>query len=114
MIMVKNIKSYMPLSETAFYILLSLNKPRHGYGIIKYVEQLTGGRITLGSGTIYTTLGKMSKAKFITVFQDRERKTIYELTSEGKELLRLEIERIKTVYKDTLYQERLFNEENKI
>jgi DNA-binding PadR family transcriptional regulator len=112
--MAKSIESYTPLSETAYYILLSLNEPRHGYGIIKYVEQLTNGRIVLGSGTIYTTLGKMSKARFITVFQDKERKTIYELTSEGKELLRRERARIKMMYRDTLYQEGLFNEESEI
>jgi DNA-binding PadR family transcriptional regulator len=112
--MAKSIESYTPLSETAYYILLSLNQPRHGYGIIKYVEQLTNGRIVLGSGTIYTTLGKMSKARFITVFQDKERKTIYELTSEGKELLRRERARIKMIYRDTLYQEGLFNEKREI
>lgn len=112
--MAKSIESYTPLSETAYYILLSLNEPRHGYGIIKYVEKLTNGRIVLGSGTIYTTLGKMSKARFIAVFQDKERKTIYELTSEGKELLRLERARIKMMYRDTLYQEGLFNEESEI
>ena len=65
--MAKSIESYLPLSETALYILMSLNVPRHGYGIIKYVEHLTKGRIKLGSGTVYTTLGKMSKTKFIAV-----------------------------------------------
>ena len=69
--MAKKIEAYTPLSETAYYILLSLNEPRHGYGIIKYVEELTNQRIILGSGTVYTTLGKMSKNNFIEVFQDR-------------------------------------------
>ncbi len=112
--MAKSIESFIPLSETAYYILLSLNVPRHGYGIIKYVEKLTEGRIKLGSGTVYTTLGKMSKARFISVFQDRDRKTIYELTKDGSTLLNKEINRMKIVYKDTLYQEGLFNEQNKI
>ncbi len=109
--MAKSIESLIPLSETAYYILLSLNVPRHGYGIIKYVEKLTGSRIKLGSGTVYTTLGKMSKVKVISVYQDRDRKTVYELTVEGSKLLELEINRIKIVYKDTLYQEGLFNEQ---
>lgn len=108
--MAKSIESLRPLSETAYYILLSLNEPRHGYGIIKYVEKLTNNRIKLGSGTVYTTLGKMSKAKVISVFQDKDRKTVYELTIEGKKMLELEINRMKIVYKDTLYQEGLFNE----
>ena len=37
----KLIKKYVPMTETAFYILLSLTEPRHGYGIIKRVEELT-------------------------------------------------------------------------
>jgi len=100
----------MPMTETAYYILLSLSEPRHGYGIIKYVEELTKGRITLGSGTVYGTLGKMSKDNIISVFEDQYRKTIYEITKLGKELLHLEIERIKNVYDNTLTQEVFFNE----
>ena len=103
----------MPLSETAYYILLSMNEPRHGYGIIKYVEKLTNGRIILGSGTIYTTLGKMKRDKFIEVFQDKDRKTIYEITEEGKTLLDLEMKRIKKVYQDTVIQAVFFNEKTK-
>lgn len=108
----KKFNSWIPLSETAYYIFISLNIPRHGYGIIKYVEELTEGRIILGSGTIYTTLGKMKKANLITVFQDEERKTVYTLTSKGKELLFLEIERIKKMYENTLKQEGLFYEKD--
>ncbi len=110
--MAKSIESYIPLSETAYYILLSLTEPRHGYGIIKYVESLTKGRIKLGSGTVYTTLGKMTKAHFIEIFQDKDRKTVYVLTDTGKKLISLEIDRIKIMYSDTLHQEGIFNEKN--
>lgn len=105
----KIITSYLPMTETAYYILISLNEPRHGYGIIKYVEQLTKGRIILGSGTIYTTLGKMKKDKIISVYEDKDRKTVYEITDNGRKLLSLEIERVKIMYNDTLTQEGLFN-----
>jgi len=108
----KIFQSWIPLSETAYYIFLSLNEPRHGYGIIKYVDELTNGRMVLGSGTIYTTLGKMHKAKLISVFQDGDRKTVYSLTQLGKKLLFLEIERIKKIFEDTLFQERLLKDEN--
>ncbi len=101
----KQLKGWIPLSETAYYILLSLSEPRHGYGIIKYVESCTKGRIVLGSGTVYTTLGKMKKAKLIQVLQDQERKTVYSLTSLGKTLLNYEIARMKQVYLDTLEEE---------
>ena len=104
------IKLYLPMTETAYYILLSLSEPRHGYGIIKFVEELTAGRICLGSGTVYGTLGKMSKDKLISVFEDKDKKTIYQISNSGKELLCLEMERIKKVYNDTLSQEVFFNE----
>ena len=40
----KILKAFMPMTETAFYILLSLTEPRHGYGIIQHVDKITDGR----------------------------------------------------------------------
>lgn len=110
MLIQKLIKTYIPMSETFYYILLSLNEPRHGYGIIKFVEELSGKRIILGSGTVYGTLGKMKKDKIIDIFVSGERKTVYIITEAGKELLKVEIERLKHVHEDTLKQEGFFNE----
>lgn len=77
--MEKLIKKYIPMTETAFYILFSLTEPRHGYGIIKRVEELTNGRLHLGSGTIYGTLTKMQKDEMITVFSDEKEKQFMKL-----------------------------------
>lgn len=96
--MEKVIKKYVPMTETAYYILLSLTEPRHGYGIIKRVEEITENRIKLGSGTIYGTLTKMQNDQMIAVFSDEKRKTIYEITEVGKAVMRAEIERIKQLY----------------
>ncbi|MGD7054274.1 PadR family transcriptional regulator [Sutcliffiella horikoshii] len=93
------------MTETAFYILLSLTDPRHGYGIIKHVEEISNGRIRLGSGTIYGTLTKMQKDGVITVFADAERKTVYEITDSGKELITAEIERLKELHGNALKYE---------
>ncbi|MGD6780207.1 PadR family transcriptional regulator [Sutcliffiella horikoshii] len=93
------------MTETAFYILLSLTEPRHGYGIIKHVEEISNGRIRLGSGTIYGTLTKMQKDGVITVFADAERKTVYEITDSGKELITAEIERLKELHGNALKYE---------
>ncbi|MDD3959148.1 MAG: PadR family transcriptional regulator [Clostridiaceae bacterium] len=108
MSMEKIIKAYIPMSETAYYILLSLNEPRHGYGIIKFVEELTKRRIILGSGTVYGTLGKMSKDRLISIYDDKDRKTVYRITDDGKALLLFEIDRLKKVYENTISQEGLF------
>lgn len=93
------------MTETAFYILLSLTQPRHGYGIIKHVEEISNGRIRLGSGTIYGTLTKMQKDGVITVFADAERKTVYEITDSGKELITAEIIRLKELHENALKYE---------
>lgn len=95
-------KSFMPMTETAFYILLSLNEPRHGYGIILNVRELTKDRINLGSGTVYGTLKKFQKSGITTVYFDLDGKTIYEITDIGKELMRLEMERIEELQNNAL------------
>ena len=93
------------MTETAFYILLSLTEPRHGYGIIKHVEALTAGRLTLGSGTIYGTLTKMQRDGIITVYADDKRKTIYEITDAGKLLMRHEIARLGELHANAMKHE---------
>lgn len=101
----KVIKKYIPMTETAFYILLSLTKPRHGYGIVKHVEEISGERLRLGSGTVYGTLTKMQKDGIITVFADEDRKTVYEVTEVGKKLITAEIERLKELHENArLYE----------
>jgi len=104
----KVLKKYVPMSETAFYILLSLTEPRHGYGIVKHVEEISNSRIRLGSGTVYGTLTKMQKDEIITVFADEERKTVYEITEVGKKLILAEIDRLKELHHNALKYEEGF------
>ncbi|OIJ20176.1 PadR family transcriptional regulator [Anaerobacillus alkalidiazotrophicus] len=98
------------MTETAFYILLSLNKPRHGYGIVKHVEEITKERLRLGSGTVYGTLSKMQKDGIITVYADEERKTVYERTLVGQQLLTAEIERLKELHANAIKYEEGLND----
>lgn len=108
--MKKVLKQYIPMSETAYYILLSLTQPRHGYGIIKHVEEITRGRINLGSGTVYGTLNKMRRDGVIAIFSDEERRTVYTLTETGQMLLLAEIKRIKELFDNAeRYGEELSN-----
>ena len=101
-------KAYLPMTETAFYILLSLSEPRHGYGIAKFVSELTNGRIKLGSGTIYGPLTKMQRDHLIAVFDDSDKRVVYEITDNGKNILNAEIDRIKLIYSDAVSQESKF------
>ena len=45
------------LTEQMFYVLLSLRGERHGYGIMQAITELTGGRVSVGAGTLYAPLG---------------------------------------------------------
>ncbi|AQU78528.1 MULTISPECIES: PadR family transcriptional regulator [Planococcus] len=98
----KMLKKYVPMTETAFYILLSLTEPRHGYGIVKHVEEITTSRLRLGSGTVYGTLTKMQKDGVIVVFADEQRKIVYEITDTGKQLIHEEIRRLKELHQNAL------------
>ena len=100
------------MTETAFYILLSLTTPKHGYGIIKNIEQLTNGRLKLGSGTIYGTLTKMQQDGLIQVYGDQDRKTIYDVTELGMVILQQEIRRIKEVHRHVLQYEEALDEKD--
>jgi DNA-binding PadR family transcriptional regulator len=77
---------------------LSLGTPLHGYGIIKKVEELTLGRLTLAAGTLYGALQNLQKQKYILMVDnvdDKKGKKIYSITDEGKNLLKLELKRLK-------------------
>lgn len=88
-------KEYLPMSESLFYILLSLHEPRHGYGISKYVSALTDGRVKIGCATLYGTLGKLQKSGLICVFDESSNRITYELTSRGRALIKSEIARLR-------------------
>lgn len=88
-------KAYLPMSESLFYIMLSLHEPRHGYGISKYTSELTEGRVNLSCATLYNTLGKLQASGVICVFDDSGKRITYELTSRGRALLRSEIARLR-------------------
>lgn len=91
-------KKYLPMTETAYYVLISLNKPNHGYGIMQHVEELTNGRIKLGAGTMYGSLSRMEKEGLITSVAEKDRKKIYELSEKGKIVLKLELARLEELF----------------
>ena len=91
-------KVYVPMTETGFYILLCLQKPNHGYGIVQKVEQMTEGEIRLAPGTMYGSLSKMEKDGLIQFINEEDKRKIYTITELGLEVLRLELKRIKRLY----------------
>lgn len=91
-------KVYVPMTETGFYILLCLQKPNHGYGIVQQVEQLTDGEIKLTPGTMYGSLSKMEKDGLIRFVRAEEKRKLYQITALGREVLDLELRRIRRLY----------------
>jgi DNA-binding PadR family transcriptional regulator len=91
-------QAYLPMSEAAFYILLSLTEPRHGYGIMQHVEEITAGRLRLGPGTLYGSLTRMQDDELIEPTAEVERRKIYAITASGRLLLRCELARLHELY----------------
>jgi len=73
-------KRYLPMSETMFYILLSLKQERHGYAIMQHAKELTDARIVLGAGTVYSSLGKLEGDGLISAVREEDRRKIYIIT----------------------------------
>ena len=94
-------KVYMPMTETAFYILFCLQKPNHGYGIVQMVEKMTDGGVRLAPGTMYGSLSKMEKDGVIRFVREEDKRKIYEITELGLEILGIELDRIRRLYKIT-------------
>ena len=63
-----NVKSGA-LTEVTFYILLSLYSPKHGYAVMQFIEEKTGGRLSLGAGTLYGALNSMLEKGWIELFE---------------------------------------------
>lgn len=92
-------KVYVPMTETAFYILLCLKKPNHGYGVVQTVDRLTDGAIRLAPGTMYGSLSKMEKDGLIRFVREEDKRKIYQITDLGLEVLELELKRIERLYR---------------
>lgn len=93
-------KVYVPMTETGFYILLCLQEPMHGYGIVQKVETLTDGEIRLSPGTMYGSLSKMEKDGLIIFIREEEKRKIYQITELGRRVLALEMARIERLYRN--------------
>jgi DNA-binding PadR family transcriptional regulator len=88
-----------PLREPTFLILTSLAAgPRHGYGILQDVTELSEGRVTLRAGTLYGSLDRLVEQGLVApdreeVEQGRLRR-YYRITGDGRELLTAEAARM--------------------
>jgi DNA-binding PadR family transcriptional regulator len=93
----------LPLSEQVLLILVSLaEQPRHGYSILKNVEEMSDGRVTLSTGTLYGALRRLLEDRWIERFKEEEisrGRQAYRLTARGRQILRAEVGRMKHLTK---------------
>ncbi|HTU69012.1 MAG TPA: PadR family transcriptional regulator [Candidatus Baltobacteraceae bacterium] len=92
-------RALVPLSSSAFYILLALAaEERHGYSIAKEVEDATNGSVHLGPGTLYRLIKQMVTDGWIVevdrVDSEDPRRRYYRLTPWGRRIARAEAARL--------------------
>lgn len=85
------------LTEAVYYILLALHTPMHGYGIMQFVKEISGGRVNLGPGTLYGAINTMLSKDWIRSLEveSDSRKKEYEITDIGREVVLEEIKRLE-------------------
>jgi len=92
----------LPLTPAVFNILLALaDGEKHGYAIMREVEEATDGRVRMGPGTLYGSLDRMLKAGLIEESENRpipsrddERRRYYRLSGFGRRVLQAEASRL--------------------
>ena len=90
--MIQRLLNLLPLPVAQLHILLALaTGDMHGYAIMREVEVLTKGAVTMGPGTLYGTVKKMLKAELVEESDERpdpslddQRRRYYRITGLGK------------------------------
>ena len=93
-------EKFQTLTEQMFYILLCLREECCGMDIMEKVRQITGGRVTIGPGTLYNLLENFVTAGMIRETKVEGRKRSYVLTDNGRQALKDEVERMNTLIAD--------------
>lgn len=94
---------FIPLTDLSYQVLLALtDEPLHGYAILKTIEARTDGRLQPESGTLYTAIRRLRRDELLDVDSDGagRRGRSYRLTDLGREVVRLESERLEGLVRE--------------
>ena len=87
------------LTEAIYYILLALQEPLHGYGIMQKTSAMSKGRLILSAGTLYGAISNLLEKGWILPCGESSdtdgRRKLYQITEEGQEVLLTELERLE-------------------
>ena len=93
-------EKFQTLTEQMFYILLCLRQECCGTDIMAQVAELTGGRVSVGPGTLYNLLESFLEAGMIAGTKVEGRKRSYIITAAGRRALEDEYRRLLTLVSD--------------
>jgi DNA-binding PadR family transcriptional regulator len=102
-----DVEALLPLPTATFHILMAVaEEDRHGYAILRDVEQRTGGAVKLSAGTLYRSIQRMLEQGLLLETRDRpapedddERRRYYRITPFGTSVARAEATRLASLLK---------------
>jgi DNA-binding PadR family transcriptional regulator len=86
---------YLPLTESTYYIMLTLIEPLHGYAVMQKVDEISKGTVKVGPGTLYGAFTSLEKEGLIVKVKEENRRKSYVLTPKGKKVLMNQIRRLE-------------------
>lgn len=92
------LRTLLPLTPAVFFTLFALAEgEKHGYAIMQQVGTLSGNKVRMGPGTLYSTIQRLLELDLVEEVSGRSgdnRRRYYRLTPHGKLLLEAEILRM--------------------
>ena len=95
-------KKYLPLTESTYYIMLTLVEPLHGYAVMQKIEVISKGTVKVGPGTLYGAFTSLEKEGLIVKVKEENRRKSYVLTPKGKKVLMNQIKRLEIMTQNGL------------
>jgi DNA-binding PadR family transcriptional regulator len=95
-------RGLLPLTPAVFYILFALAEgEKHGYAIMKEVENISGAQFSMGPGTLYTTIQRLLELGLIeetsTSSDSERRRRCYRLSRSGRHVFEAELNRMESL-----------------
>ncbi|NGY91700.1 PadR family transcriptional regulator [Bacillus megaterium] len=88
------------LTDTSYYILVSLIEAKHGYLIMKTIEDMTNQQFSIGPASMYTTIKKLLAAELIMLYgESKDKKENVCCNGKRNSVFKKEIQRRKEMIK---------------